>query len=223
MGKEIRQSMNGLLDGCASPDGDVLILVYELIKEKDVERPSDWCPSTPAEVEEEFARITGIRPEPLFPDCNGQWPRSQAMMMVQGAADSDETLMDKTWEARCAGEMVQQEKESQPAKKANAEKCLQGLDWSVDTTETHVQAVVSFSEAVWQTLQGSSDTDLGGRSSAAFRKAVNFELAEKELRVLHADTVVLQLRLQHTIDPDGGSAKVSGTHRRVTVSAPLCS
>jgi len=267
--KEIRQSMNGLLDGCASPDGDVLILVYELIKEKDVERPSDWCPSTPAEVEEEFARITGIRPEPLFPDCNGQWPRSQAieataapcatpslreriekelrerglesylddsmenrqkhlamqqaMMMVQGAADSDEALMDKTWEARCAGEMVQQEKESQPAKKANAEKCLQGLDWSVDTTETHVQAVVSFSEAVWQTLQGSSDTDLGGRSSAAFRKAVNFELAEKELRVLHADTVVLQLRLQHTIDPDGGSAKVSGTHRRVTVSAPLCS
>jgi len=257
--------MTGLLDNCVNPDDDVLILVYEFFKEKEVERPSDWCPSTPAEVEEEFARITGIRPEPLFPDSNGQWPRTQvieatatpsakptlreriekdlrerglegylddsirqkdlamrqAMMMAQEPAESDEASRDRTWEERCAGEMTQHDTQTEVPKRATAEKCLQGLDWSVDTTETHVQAVVSFSETVWQTLQGASDAGLGGRSSAAFRKAVNFELAEKELRVLHADTVVLQLRLQHTIDPDSGSAKVSGTHRRVTVSAPL--
>jgi len=259
--KEIRQSMSGLLDGCANPDEDVMILVYELFKEKEVERPSDWCPSTPAEVEEEFARLTGIRPEPLFPDCNGQWPRTEVIeataapsatptlreriekdlrerglegyldgslgnrqkdlaMRQAMMTESDEASRDRTWEERCAGEMAQQETHPELPKKATAEKCLQGLDWSVDTTETQVQAVVSFSEAVWQTLQGSSDAGLGGRSSAAFRKSVNFELAEKELRVLHADTVVLQLRLHHTIDPDNGSAKVSGTHRRVTVSAP---
>mmetsp|Transcript_112611 Transcript_112611/g.223901 ORF Transcript_112611/g.223901 Transcript_112611/m.223901 type:complete len:511 (+) Transcript_112611:69-1601(+) len=267
--KEIRQNMNGLLDGCAHQDEDVLVLVYELRKEKEVQRPNDWCPSTPAEVEDEFARITGIRPDPLFPESNGKWPRTQAseataapcpkptlreriekdlrergleeyldgsmgnrqkdlamrqaVMKAQEAAESDEALWDKTWETRCAAEMAQPETQSQLQEKATAEVCFQGLDWSVDTTETHVQAVVSFNESLWQTLQGSSDACVSGRSSAAFRKAVNFELAEKELRVLHADTVVLQLQLQHTINPDGGSAKVSGTNRRVTVSAPLCS
>jgi len=102
-----------------------------------------------------------------------------------------------------------------------AEVCLNGLTWQVDVDEakSELSAVVSFGEEVWRALHG-PDED-ASRDTAAFRQAVDFELADKELQVLHAGTAVLRLRLQRPVDPHAAAAKMCSRRRRVTVRAPL--
>eukprot|EP00435_Cladocopium_sp_Y103_P038152 s3009_g10.t1 len=94
-------------------------------------------------------------------------------------------------------------------------KCLDGLDWELQDTEDALSVTVTFTHELWLGLCGVSGT--------AFKEAVSFELAEEELRVLHAGSVVLDLRLPATVDAPNASASVSSRKMRVAVKAPKIS
>ncbi|CAL1148431.1 unnamed protein product, partial [Cladocopium goreaui] len=96
-------------------------------------------------------------------------------------------------------------------------KCLDGLDWELQDTEDALSVTVTFTHELWLGLCGVSGT------GTAFKEAVSFELAEEELRVLHAGSVVLDLRLPATVDAPNAAASVSSRKMRVAVKAPKIS
>eukprot|EP00441_Pelagodinium_beii_P006477 CAMPEP_0197699954 /NCGR_PEP_ID=MMETSP1338-20131121/121313_1 /TAXON_ID=43686 ORGANISM="Pelagodinium beii, Strain RCC1491" /NCGR_SAMPLE_ID=MMETSP1338 /ASSEMBLY_ACC=CAM_ASM_000754 /LENGTH=561 /DNA_ID=CAMNT_0043283507 /DNA_START=56 /DNA_END=1741 /DNA_ORIENTATION=- len=93
--------------------------------------------------------------------------------------------------------------------------CMDGLEWNLDTEKEQVCATVTFGEELWLKLCGISGSD--------FKEAVSFELAEKELRVLHVETVVLDVDLPLAVDASRAVASVSSRKRRVAVKAPKLS
>jgi len=109
----------------------------------------------------------------------------------------------------------------QADKKGVAKFSLPGLLWEMDMNEADLllTATVSFNETVWLSLQGSRPETSASR---AFKEAVDFQLAERELRVLHAGATVLELELPRPVDVSGAVAKICSRKRRVTVKAPLC-
>ncbi|CAK9001902.1 unnamed protein product [Durusdinium trenchii] len=126
------------------------------------------------------------------------------------------------WFSPCKGsggpEVVQRSEEPQEhqdlASKKGGQvlKCLDGLDWELlDLEEDTMSVTVTFTEELWSALSGVSGT--------AFKEAVSFELAEQELRVLHAGSVVLDLRLPVAVDAPKASASVSSRKMRVAVKA----
>ena len=90
-------------------------------------------------------------------------------------------------------------------------KCLEGLDWQLQDTQDSLSVSVTFTEELWLGLAGVSGTE--------FKEAVSFELAEEELRVLHAGSVVLDLKLPAAVDAPSASASVSSRKMRVAVKA----
>merc|ERR1712032_514661 len=98
--------------------------------------------------------------------------------------------------------------------------CLNGVAWSADINEVDARLSISvtFGEDVWKVLQSAAGDDA---SIASFRDAVDFHLAEEELRVTHVGSLVLDLQLRQPVDPNAAAAKLCSRRRRVTVSAPL--
>jgi len=91
--------------------------------------------------------------------------------------------------------------------------CLEGLDWDLSVESALLVANVTFGDDLWAGLCGVSGSD-------AFKDAVSFELAERELRVLHAGTVVLDLHLPVPVDANRAIASLSSRKRRVAVKVP---
>lgn len=103
-----------------------------------------------------------------------------------------------------------------------AKLCLPGLVWDVDLAEAEqrLTATISFGEDAWWALQGSK-VSRGEVNAAAFKEAIDFQLSERELRVLHAGTPVLELELPFAVDAAAAAAKLCSRRRRVVVRAPL--
>mmetsp|Transcript_76981 Transcript_76981/g.207748 ORF Transcript_76981/g.207748 Transcript_76981/m.207748 type:complete len:397 (-) Transcript_76981:146-1336(-) len=102
-----------------------------------------------------------------------------------------------------------------------AKLCLPGLLWDVDVSDKdqRLTATVSFGEDAWWALQGSK-----ARTEActvAFKESVDFQLSDKELRVLHEGISVLELDLPLEVDATHAAAKLCSRRRRVVVRAPL--
>lgn len=245
---------------------EVSVLIFELCHvgaEPRVVRP----PQATGDVEEEFFRLTGIRPDPVvLPKRDKPAVQEPKVIpsfkervvkdlldrgMVDYLGDVDEETKSKVaasagypasmlerpakkleeavaaaaaedWFSPCKGsggpEVVQRSEEPQEhqdlASKKGGQvlKCLDGLDWELlDLEEDTMSVTVTFTEELWSALSGVSGT--------AFKEAVSFELAEQELRVLHAGSVVLDLRLPVAVDAPKASASVSSRKMRVAVKA----
>lgn len=93
--------------------------------------------------------------------------------------------------------------------------CMKGLEWRVDVDDDkqELSATVVFGQAVWDALQGTGNSH--------FREAVDFDLAEDELRVSYSGAPVLEVRLHRRVDPGAGAAKLCSRRRRVQVKVPL--
>ncbi|CAE7411307.1 unnamed protein product [Symbiodinium pilosum] len=111
-------------------------------------------------------------------------------------------------------EPVPEPAEEAPLRKdgGNVLKCLEGLDWELIEDEESLAVNVTFSDSLWFRLCGVT-------GYSAFKEAVSFELAEQQLRVLHAGSVVLDLQLPSPVDAPGASASVSSRKMRVAVKA----
>mmetsp|Transcript_57775 Transcript_57775/g.137542 ORF Transcript_57775/g.137542 Transcript_57775/m.137542 type:complete len:576 (+) Transcript_57775:87-1814(+) len=106
---------------------------------------------------------------------------------------------------------------SSAASSCKATVCLDGLEWQMDASsdEKEMCLTVSFGEDLWERLRGMD------ASTSSFRDAVSFELAEREMRVMHVGTCVLHLHFPHSVDTAKAVAKISGRSRCVTVRASL--
>lgn len=138
-----------------------------------------------------------------FPDRLGEEPRSQPAPQASGGSNQPQEPAEDELPGAGTGAM--------------ASVCIDGLQWRVDISEAdaRVTATVVFGGHVWRGLQGSSG------EMAAFKDAVDFELSELQLRVLHVGTRVLELALPRPVDPSAAGAKISSQRRRVVVRAPL--
>jgi len=250
---------------------EVQIVIIELCHagaEPEVIRP----PQATGNVEDEFFRLTGIRPEPVVvpkrEKPRAAEPKPKASFkervvkdlldrgMVDYLGDVDEETKSKVaasagyplsmlqrpsqqarldeamaaagedwFSSKGKGPNVAEPAEDRPqeseeksafSKQGLVLKCLDGLDWELQDTEDALSVTVTFTHELWLGLCGVS----GG---TAFKEAVSFELSEEELRVLHAGSVVLDLRLPATVDAPNASASVSNRKMRVAVKAPQIS
>eukprot|EP00933_Yihiella_yeosuensis_P004759 TRINITY_DN109170_c0_g1_i1.p1 TRINITY_DN109170_c0_g1~~TRINITY_DN109170_c0_g1_i1.p1 ORF type:complete len:583 (+),score=153.20 TRINITY_DN109170_c0_g1_i1:36-1751(+) len=285
------------------PGDDVTILIYELkldsafqppgrtSRSSDAASSSAGFPNTPAEVEEEFFRLTGIRPEPVvipkrpsaepeikaknsssikgkdnksyqdrvtedlikmgledyLDDADGKpktqgrgfmeevmaqaakedWSQGGAKKAAMDAHDAeknskgvkknkDDNSEQKKPEKSDAASEHEDASSKTTKSKVETKTCLDGLEWEVQAEEAEFVANVTFGDELWLRLCGVSALN-------SFKEAVSFELAEKELRVLHAGVVVLALILPFSVDPDRAAASVSSRKRRVAVRAPKVS
>eukprot|EP00931_Biecheleriopsis_adriatica_P089951 TRINITY_DN64004_c0_g1_i1.p1 TRINITY_DN64004_c0_g1~~TRINITY_DN64004_c0_g1_i1.p1 ORF type:complete len:566 (-),score=129.99 TRINITY_DN64004_c0_g1_i1:42-1568(-) len=282
-----------VVSSVASPAGEegVKVLLFELRLSEDLSEEGCMSkisngyaptsvPSTAAEVEEEFFRITGIRPDPvnippkpkpkeppqpqpaglnfkerivkellsrgmgdylcdvddeLKAKLEAQIPEKRPSTESQRRRFAEEHYASAVSEAtredwfgdqpgqscevpELDSEVTAQEKASEPVPTsvkagATARVCLNGLDWDIEEDQEQLAVNVSFGDDLWLALSGVSGCD-------AFKEAVSFELADEELRVLHAGTVVLDLKLPVTVDATRAAASVSSRKKRVAVRAP---
>lgn len=247
---------------------DVPVIIFELRRPTEMQ-PRE-APKAAGDVEDEFFRLTGIRPDPVVipkkekpkePPPEPPRPSFKERVvrdlldrgMAEYVGDVDEetkakvaqeagyplsvfdkpkpTLNDAAIRAAAAEDWFST-KAKPPTKGAeDAEagkmppeetglrkdggtvlKCLDGLDWELIQDEASLAVNVTFSDELWFRLCGVT-------GYSAFKEAVSFELAEKELRVLHAGAVVLDLQLPAPVDAKGASASVSSRKMRVAVKA----
>lgn len=252
---------------------EVQIVIIELCHadaEPEVIRP----PQATGNVEDEFFRLTGIRPEPVvvpkrekpravepkpkasfkervvkdlldrgmvdylgdvdeetkskvaasagYPLSMLQRPSQQARLDEAMAAAAEDWFSSKGKGPNVAEPVAEDRPQESAEKSAFSKqglvlKCLDGLDWELQDTEDALSVTVTFTHELWLGLCGVSGT------GTAFKEAVSFELAEEELRVLHAGSVVLDLRLPATVDAPNAAASVSSRKMRVAVKAPKIS
>lgn len=254
-------------------EGDHSIILYELSLDHDDAQAcagsgggdSSAAPSTAEEVEAEFFRMTGIRPEPLvmperpkpaiepkkgprpkfserirqemeklglseYLDNDGKAGNPlafDAAAMMAASAESwpgeggavstklgDLEPEEKKEKRPQVTEPPTIEKEKSRTRGAWALKCMPGLDWNAQVEQEQFSANVTFSFDLWRNLSGLSGCE-------AFKEAVSFELAAEELRVLHAGSVVLALKLASPVDANRAVASINSKKMRVAVKAPL--
>jgi len=101
-------------------------------------------------------------------------------------------------------------------KLGEAKLCVPGLEWvlTVEDDDKRLVATVSFGEDAWQKLQGSK------ANPSVFKEAVDFQLSESELHVLHHGTAVLQLAFPWQVNTTKATAKLCSKRRRVIIKAP---
>lgn len=95
---------------------------------------------------------------------------------------------------------------------AEAKLCADGVEWNIERLDSMLKVTVTFTYEAWMKL---------GSGDSAFRDLIDFEIAEDALRVKHTDTIVFDLKMLQSVDPERATAKLSGKSRRVVVTAPL--
>merc|ERR1712232_1039045 len=136
--------------------------------------------------------------------------------LVAAALAEEEALEQKLCQPSCGAlDQPARQPSSRTRSGTRARKCMDGLDWQVDIPEGEKEMVVTvtFDDQVWEALQGSG--------TQSFGEAVDFELAEQELRVLHVGASVLELALPKPVNPAAAATKISNRKRRVIIRAPL--
>lgn len=245
---------------------DVPVIIFELRRPTEMQ-PRE-APKAAGDVEDEFFRLTGIRPDPVVipkkekpkePPPEPPRPSFKERVvrdlldrgMAEYVGDVDEetkvakeagyplsvfdkpkTMLNDAAIRAAAAEDWFSTKAKPPSRGAEEEeadktppeetglrkdggtvlKCLDGLDWELMQDEASLAVNVTFSDELWFRLCGVT-------GYSAFKEAVSFELAEKQLRVLHAGAVVLDLQLPAPVDAKGASASVSSRKMRVAVKA----
>lgn len=251
--------------GDTGSEGDHSIIIYELSIDQDDAQAgagdTGAAPSTAEEVEAEFFRMTGIRPEPLvvperpkparepkkeprpkfserirlemeklglseYLDGDGKAGDPLAAMMAAsaerwpGEGGAVPTKLggsepeEKKEERSQVSVPPASEKEKSRTRGAWALKCMSGLEWNAQVEQEQFSANVTFGFDLWRNLSGLSGCE-------AFKEAVTFELAAEELRVLHAGSVVLALKLASPVDANRAVASINSKKMRVAVKAPL--